>query len=142
MLLSMLGTASYAVDDEPLDVIVHESTSIERLSSYEIEAVFTRTQTRWSDGSVIYPFGLPAGSVAREYFDRAALRLDPDQVGRFWLDRRIRGLGAPPRQVPNANLMVQVIASLPGSIGYVPSDRRGPGVRVVARVVRGTVVSP
>jgi hypothetical protein len=39
-------------------------------------------------------------------------------------------------------LMVQVIANLPGSIGYVPSGSEAPGVKVVARVLRGKVVSP
>ena len=141
-LSALAGTTSHAIDDETLDVIVHEKSPVERLSGYEVEAVFTRTQTRWSDGSVVYPFSFPAGSGAREYFDRVALRLGPDEVGRFWMERKIRGLGSPPRQVPSALLMVQVIANLPGSIGYVPSGSEAPGVKVVARVLRGKVVSP
>jgi hypothetical protein len=141
-LSALLGTTSYAIYDEVLDVIVNEKAPVERLSGYEVEALFTRTQTHWSDGSVVYPFSFPAGSEAREYFDRVALRLGPEEVGRFWMDRKIRGLGSPPRQVPSALLMVQVIANLAGSVGYIPSTQTAPGVKVVARVLRGKVVSP
>jgi hypothetical protein len=48
----------------------------------------------------------------------------------------------PPKQVPAATLMVQIIANLTGAIGYVPGRARPPGVRIVARVVQGKVVSP
>ncbi len=131
-----------AAPEEPLLVIVNDKSPVEKLSAYEIEALFTRAQTRWSDGTPVHPFSLPSGTPAREQFDRAVMRLTPDQVGRFWLDRRIRGLGMPPKQVPTTGLMVQIIANLPGAIGYVPGRGRPPGVRVVARVVQGKVVSP
>lgn len=131
-----------AAPEEPLIVIVNDKSHVERLSAYEIEALFTRLQTRWSDGTPVHPFALPSGTPARELFDRAVMRLSPEQVGRFWLDRRIRGLGMPPKQVPNAALMVQIIANLPGAIGYVPGRARLPGVRIVARIVQGKVVAP
>lgn len=131
-----------ALNEEALDVIVHAGSPVQHMSGYEVEAVFTRTQTRWSDGTPVYPFSFPTGTETRALFDRVALRLSPEEVGRFWLDRRIRGLGSPPRQVPTAQLMVQIIANLPGSIGYVPSGRRNLGVKVVARIVHGKVLAP
>jgi hypothetical protein len=131
-----------ATAEEPLIVVVHEQSPVEKLSAYELEALFTRSQTRWSDGRAVYPFSFPAGTPARELFDRVVLRLNPEQVGRFWLDRRIRGLGMPPKQVPSAGLMLQVIANLPGAVGYVTGTRASPGVRVVARIVQGKVVPP
>jgi ABC-type phosphate transport system substrate-binding protein len=149
LLVSLLGlgslwvSASHAVSEESLLVIVHAELQVERVSGYEIEALFTRAQTRWDDGSTVYPFSFPAGSSPRESFDRVVLRLSPEQVGRFWLDRRIRGLGMPPKQVPTATMMVQIVANLPGSIGYVPAMRtKPPGVKVVARIVQGKVMAP
>lgn len=125
-----------------LDVIVNGSCAAERLSAHELEALFSRTQTRWDDGKPVIPLSFVAGSEARVLFDRAVLRLGPDEVGRFWLDRRIRGLGVPPRQVPSAALMQQVVANLPGSIGYAPSQPGRTGVKVVARIQQGKVVPP
>lgn len=135
-------SALHAAPEVTLDVIVHASSKVERLSGYELEALFTRTQTRWTDGAAVIPFSFPAGSEPRVLFDRVALRLAPEQVGRFWLDRRIRGLGQPPKQVPSASLMLQVVANLPGAIGYLPTTRNHPGVKVVARIQQGKVVAP
>jgi ABC-type phosphate transport system substrate-binding protein len=140
---SVWAGASHATHEESLLVIVNAQASVAQVSSYEIEALFTRGQTRWDNGSAVYPFSFPAGSPPREQFDRAVLRLSPDQVGRFWLDRRIRGLGMPPKQVPSATMMMQIVANLPGSIGYIPAARaKLVGVKVVARIVQGKVVPP
>jgi hypothetical protein len=125
-----------------LDVFVHRSSTVTQLTDHELEALFTRAQTRWQDGSPVIPLSFIAGADARVLFDRVVLRLGPDEVGRFWLDRRIRGLGLPPRQVPNALLMQQVIANLPGAIGYAPSQPGRSGVKVVARIQQGKVVAP
>ena len=141
-LFADLSGISRAAVEEPLLVIVHPSVPVTTLSAYELEAIFTRDQTRWSNGSVIIPFSFPAGGDVRALFDRTVLRLDPDEVGRFWLDHRIRGLGLPPKQVPNTALMLKVVANLPGSIGYIPMTRARPGVKVVARIAQGKVLSP
>lgn len=125
-----------------LDVFVHRTSAVTQLSAYQLEALFTRTQTRWDDGTAVIPLSYAAGADARVLFDRVVLRLGPDEVGRFWLDRRIRGLGTPPRQVPNATLMQQVVANLPGAIGYAPSLPGRTGVKVVARIQHGKVVPP
>ena len=140
---SVWAGASYATNEETLLIIVHPQSRVEQVSSYQLEALFTRAQTRWDDGSAVYPFSFPAGSPPREGFDRAVLKLDPDQVGRFWLDRRIRGLGMPPKQVPTATMMTQIVANLPGAVGYIPAGRtKPPGVKVVARIVQGKVLPP
>jgi hypothetical protein len=136
------GNPAFATPEEPLLVIVNSNSSVERISIYEVEALYTRSRTRWSDGTPVYPFSFPSGTPARELFDRVVLRLNADQVGRFWLDRRIRGLGMPPKQVPTATLMQQIVANLPGAIGYLPATRTRPGTRIVARIVQGKVVVP
>lgn len=142
LLFADLSDVSRAAVEEPLLVIVHPGVPANALSVYELEAIFTRDQTRWSNGSAIIPFSFPAGGDVRDAFDRTILRLDPEEVGRFWLDHRIRGLGMPPKQVPSTALMIKVVANLPGSIGYIPMTRVRPGVKVVARIAQGKVLSP
>jgi hypothetical protein len=140
--LSAWAPSLAAAPDDPLLVIVHAASPVDKFSSYEIEALFTRTKTRWSDGTPVHPFSFPAGTAPRELFDRVVLKLTGDQVGRFWLDRRIRGLGMPPKQVPTTTLMLQIVANLAGSVGYIPGLRAPPGVKVVARIVQGKVLTP
>lgn len=144
-MLTWLASWDYSFAAEPVDpllVIVNAASPVQKLSNYELEALFTRTQTRWNDGTPVYPFSFAAGTPERATFDRVVLRLSPEQVGRFWLDRRIRGLGLPPKQVPTAILMLQIVANLPGAIGYFAGTRVRPGVRVIARIVQGKVMPP
>lgn len=136
------STPAQADHGEDIHVIVHPRSNITRLSGNELEAIYTRSTTRWDDGSSIIPLNLADTSPVRRQFDHAVLRLSPEMVGRFWLDQRIRGLGAPPRQVPDIALLVKVVERLPGSIGYVPASRVTPGTKVVARIVHGTTVAP
>lgn len=131
-----------AAEDLALDIFVHKSCEAQRLTNLELEALFTRTQRRWDDGTAVIPLSLPAGSTPRVLFDRVVLRLGPDEVGRFWLDQRIRGRGLPPKQVPSVVLMQQVVENLPGAIGYAPTSTGRAGVKVVAKIVQGRVVAP
>lgn len=147
--LALLGFTSsaarsigHADDTEDMLVVVHPRSRINVLSAQQLEAIYTRSTTRWDDGALIIPFNLADTSPLRHRFDRTVLRLDPQQVGRFWLDQRIRGLGAPPKQVPDVALLVKVIERLPGSIGYAPMSRVRPGVKIVARIRNGGVVAP
>ena len=143
LLFASVGANSLQAGNElTLEVIVHAGSPVKELSAYELEALFTRTQSRWGDGTAVIPFSFPMNSEARVLFDRVALRLNPDEVGRFWLDRRIRGLGLPPKQVPSAALMLQVVANLNGAVGYLPATRNHDGVRVVARIAGGKVLPP
>jgi len=138
------GTRTHALADtrEDVVVLVHPSSRVSSLSGLMLEAIYTRSTTRWDNGSTIVPFNLGSSDPVRHTFDRAILQLSPELVGRFWLDQRIRGLGAPPKQVPDIALMVRVIERLPGSIGYAPASRAGNTAKVVARIVNGKVVSP
>jgi hypothetical protein len=38
--------------------------------------------------------------------------------------------------------MAQIVSNLPGAIGYLPSTRNRAGLKVVARIVQGKVLSP
>jgi DNA-binding transcriptional LysR family regulator len=118
---------------------VHPGNS-RTLTREEIEGVFRTTRRYWSAGQPIVALNLPAGSADRMHFDRAVLRLEPDDVARYWIDRKIRGGEPPPRTVANPMLLVRVVAQLPAGIGYVPVHLLAPSVRVVARVHGGNLI--
>jgi hypothetical protein len=122
-------------------VIVHPNVPVSSLSHDELESIFTLSRQRWPNGDPIVVFNFPPGTSERTHFDQSVLSMDPEQAARFWIDQRIRGGGSPPRKVPSAQLMLRVIASLPGSIGYVRDTQLGPDVKLVTRIVNGQVVA-
>jgi len=74
-------------------------------------------------GSRLVPFNYAPEHPARRALDLSVLGMPPDQVGAYWIDRRIRGEGMPPRIVPSPLIMKAVVARLPGAIGYLPADQ-------------------
>jgi hypothetical protein len=144
VLLAMVAAApAHALPQLDLAVIVHLQAEAQQMSAIEMETLFTRTQTRWDNGAPIVPINAPPGSTMRVHFDQVVLRLSPDEVGRFWIDRRVRGLGMPPRHVDEPATTVRVVEKLNGAIAYVPEDLvRDARVRVVARIRQGKVLPP
>jgi hypothetical protein len=139
----MAAAPARALPQVDLAVIVHLQAAAKQMSAVEVEAMFTRTQTRWDDGKPIIPINAPPGSTMRVQFDHVVLRLSPDEVGHFWIDRRVRGLGLPPRHVSEPATTVRVVEKLAGAIGYAPEDLvRDAQVRVVARIRHGQVLPP
>lgn len=108
--------------EEPLLVIMATSTGVRDIDISTLRRVFLGLPTDYAAGKRFIPVNHPTGTPARVRFDRAVLGLEPGQVGAFWIDRRIRDEGMPPRTVPSAELALRVAASLPGAITYVAQD--------------------
>jgi len=115
---------------QPLLVIVGSKTGITDISLAVLRRAFQGEPAEHA-GKRLIPFNLPGGTPERTRFDRAVLGLEPQDVGRFWINRRIRDEGAPPRTLTSAELAVKVVASLPGSITYVSPSMVTPNVRVL-----------
>ena len=105
----------------PIAVIAHASTKVTTVHVNELRAVFLR-QTEQLGGQRVIPVNQPTNNPLRMEFDARVLGMTPDEIGRYWVDARIRGGGAPPRTVSNPQLLVRTVAALPGAIGYAPAS--------------------
>lgn len=110
-------------------------------------ALVTGSQSRFSDisrgdlrrlflgdpvvlaGQRLTAFNLPASSSERQLFERLVLGMTPDQVAKYWIDRRIRGQGAAPKTAPTPEVLLKVAANFPGTIAYLPQGLTAPGVK-------------
>jgi len=77
------------------------------------------------------PFNYPAKSDVRERFDSLVLGMSPEDVGRHWIDQRIRGQQSPPNTIPSPALLCRVVARLPGAIAYMPASLVGTQCKAV-----------
>ena len=135
LLWARRGTAATA----ELSVIVHP-TNTAKLTADDLGDIFRTVMRSWPGGGQISAFELPPNTDERAMFDRAVLKMEPDDVAHFWIDRRMRGGAPPPHQVPDPGVLLRVVAKLENAVGYVPSDLAGPSVRVVARIRGAQVV--
>jgi hypothetical protein len=139
-LASLAWTARVDAADE-IGVIVHGKRFNRALTPHELHAIFT-TRLKLLDGRRVIPFNLPPRTRGRVDFDKAVLGMDPDEVARHWIDRRVRGGAPPPKQVPTAKVMLAVVAKLENAIGYLPESLVDDRVQIVARVINGKVHGP
>jgi len=80
----------------------------------------------------LVPFNASPGTPERTGFDKAVLGMSPDEVGRFWVDRKVRGQSAAPRSLPSAAHIAKVAAKFPDAIGYLAEDRMTPDIQAVS----------
>jgi len=114
-----------------LVLVVGKSSPITNISKADLAHVFSADPIR-VQGQAIVPFSLPPASPERQAFDLAVLGMTPDEVNRFWIDRRIRGQGSPPKSAPSPDVVAKVVAKFPGAMGYVPITALGPDLKPVA----------
>jgi len=145
LVAAVAGTVGAHADEREapeMAIIVNSKNPTRALAEAELGLLFASSRRSWSDGQAVVCFNLPPGHPLRVEFDRAVLHMEPDEVGRFWIDQRIRGTAKPPRQVEDPQIMLHIVARLPGAIGYVPATLVDGSVNVVARVRRGKVTPP
>ena len=58
--------------------------------------------------------------------------MSPDEVARYWIDRKIRGEGGAPKAVGSVELLQRVVSKMEHSVAYVRADQVRPEVRIVA----------
>jgi hypothetical protein len=128
-LLLVLSTGVAFADGKKLVVVVAKTSTITNISRLDLKRSFLGDKIEINNGRLI-PFNAEPSTDARAAFDRNVLGMSVDQVGRFWVDRKVRGEGAAPRSLPAVHL-AKVVAKFPGAISYLPVDQLTPDVKAL-----------
>src|ERR1044071_3672422 len=129
--LTMLVAGAARADGKKLVVVVARGAKLTSISRGDLKRCFTGERIV-ADGKPLVPFNAAPSSADRDGFDRAVLGMTRDEVGRFWVDRKIRGQSGPPRSLPSPAYVARVAAKFPGAIGYLPADQLTSDVQPVA----------
>jgi hypothetical protein len=114
-----------------LAVIVAPASPLSNISMADLQRVFLSETVTAPGGQRVVPINHPARTADRVGFDRIVLHRGPDEMGRHWIDQRIRGGPGPPRAVDSVALLLRVVATLPGAMGYLRPGSLSPDVRPV-----------
>ncbi|MFT3926430.1 MAG: hypothetical protein QM778_28050 [Myxococcales bacterium] len=129
--LSVLGAAARVHADDPIVVVVSAKSSQKDLSMGKLRRIFLNQATDDDDRNRFLPINAMAKSSLRVRFDQVVLDMSADEVGRYWVDQRIRG-SQPPRTVPDFALVRGVVAKWPGAIAYLPASQLRADVKALA----------
>jgi hypothetical protein len=114
-----------------LRLVVSKASSLSDISIGDLRQLFLRKRAQLGNDKAI-PFNHPPGSPDRVGFDRVVLGMGPDEVARYWVDRRVRSGDAPPRTVDSITLLVGVVAKLQGAVGYVRDGYATPELKTLS----------
>ena len=120
-----------AADRVVLAVFVSKDSSLQDLKMNELRRVFTNADDSAFSGQRSVPFNHTAHSTDRVGFDQTVLRMNPEEVSRFWIDRKIRGLPGPPRAVDSLSQLLHLVSRNSGGIGYARPAQVTSEVRVI-----------
>jgi hypothetical protein len=104
-----------------LVLVVAKGSRVTDLSRADLKRIFTNERVT-GPGSKLVAFNHEPGSPERVAFDIAVFGMTKDQMGRFWVDRKIRGQASAPRALPS-EYMAKVVEKFPNAIGYLPEHR-------------------
>ncbi len=117
--------------DVALAVIVAPTSKLSNISAGDLKRVFQSERLTDPEGNRLIALNHPPKTVDRVGFDQAVLGMDAEAVGRFWIDRKIRGGNGPPRTVESLTTLRRVVEKLPGAIGYLRPGQLTNEVRVI-----------
>jgi ABC-type phosphate transport system substrate-binding protein len=113
-------------------VVVIGDERLKGLDARTVERIYLGLDVE-VNGIPVTPVNVTSGSPVRDRFLQTIVNKSDDDYKVKWISRRYRGLGAPPREVPSAAEMINVVKTTPGAIGYVDEADVPAGVTVLLR---------
>jgi len=111
-----------AADAQKLVVVVAKGAKFTSISRSDLRRCFLGDPITVGDRPLV-PFNTEATTPARAAFDLAVLGMSVNEVGRFWVDRKVRGQSSAPRSLPSIAHVVKVVTKFPNAISYVPANQ-------------------
>ena len=122
---------AHAAQRVTLAVFVAKDSGLQNLKMTELRRIFTNADDSGFSGQRNVPFNHTARSSDRIGFDKTVLRMGPEEVSRFWIDRKIRGLPGPPRAVDSLSQLLRLVSHTSGGIGYARPSQLTNDVRAI-----------
>ncbi|MDC0682372.1 MULTISPECIES: hypothetical protein [Sorangium] len=114
----------------PLAIVVSKSFPTNEISFGDLKRAYMGSPVV-ANGKPLVPITYPRGSPERIGFDKAVLGMSPEQIGLYWIDRKIRGQAGPPKHVPDAAAVLWIVGRVDGAIGFVRASAAGKDVKIL-----------
>ena len=129
--LPAIERTARAAERVTLAVFVAKDSTVQNLKMTELRRIFTNADDSGFSRQRSVPFNHTARSSDRVGFDQTVLHMTPEEVSRFWIDRKIRGLPGPPRAVDSLSQLLRLVSHTSGGIGYARPNQLTNDVRVL-----------
>lgn len=128
ILLSSAAGCLHAADG----VVVIGHANMRPMDKQTVEKIYTGKNIKVGD-IVVTAVNADVGTTIRERFLRTIVEKEEDSYTGRWLVMRTKGLGKPPKELPNAAAIILFVTTTPGAIGYISEADVRPGLNVLLR---------
>lgn len=120
------------LDVQAVSVISHSDSTPVQISKQQLKAIYMGQKTQWSNGLSVKIFVLNNRNKTHQKFVQDLLGMYPYQFNRRWQKLAFSGFAVKPTEVNSYQEMLNIVASTPGSIGYVNKKTATQGVSYAA----------
>jgi len=114
-------------------VIVNKSVSENSISSGKLNDIYSLRLKTWGSGKEIVPVTLKSDNEAtHKFFGTFGKSLM--EMKKLWMKLQLTGEGQPPAGLSSEEEVVSKVASTPGAIGFVSSDKVNGSVKVLLTI--------
>ncbi len=129
--LPRLERVARASSEVVLAVVVARGSAVQNVRLAQLKRAFINEADSDVSGQRYVPFNHSPRTTDRMAFDKIVLGMSADEVGQFWIERRIRGFAGPPRSVDSVSVLLRLVARLPGGMAYARPAQLTSEVRAV-----------
>jgi hypothetical protein len=127
-----LLVAGHPAQAEPV-LVNGWASPVVRLTREEAVRLYTGRLVGQSEGGLLRPLDLPAGSVRDEFYQRLTGK-NPNQIRAYWSRLVFSGQAVPPHEAANVAEVRALVTRYPDLVGYLPEAEVDGSVRVLLRL--------
>lgn len=120
-----------AAPKNELVIVVAETSRLHDLPLRDLKRMYLGEHVSGPNGERLIPLNHPRNAAERTDFEMKVLGMDPDEVGRYWIDRKIRGQSGPPKAVTPSERLHAAIKRVKGTLTYLKASDVEPGMKVL-----------
>lgn len=112
-------------------VIVNPNTAENMVSLEDAANIFLKRKSVLNKGTRINPVDQEEGSAVRDAFYQKVVDKNPSQIKAYWSTMIFTGRGTPPPAAIDSMEVRNIVASTPGTIGYIDAAEVDDSVKVI-----------
>lgn len=122
---------AWSAESPALVLVTATKTALQNLSSGDLRQLFLGESIRDQANQKLVALNQLPGSAERTLFDSRILGLSQDEMARYWIDQKVRGLKGPPRNLAPPQMVARVVERFPGAVSYLKPEHVIAGLRMV-----------
>lgn len=132
LVLTVPMIASSQGQGQGFKMVVNNANSSKTISKQQLEKIFMKQTSTWSNGQPVIPVDQTASSSTRHGFSNTIFGRDTSSIKSHWQRQIFSGRGVPPPEKASDDEVLAFVRVNSGAIGYVSSDADvGSGIKVL-----------